>query len=391
MFGRSKQFGQDCHTLLILGCRGVPAAHGGFETFAEDLSLHLASKGWNVSVYCEGKWNGSSQTFEENWRGVNRIVVPVWNRGPLGTIEFDCRCMLHAVRGPGILLILGYNTGFLALLPKLLGRCTIINMDGIEWKRTKWPWIVRQWFRLNESLASLAGDTLVADHPAIASHLARHVRRDKIIVLPYGAEPVLQSSTMHVTELSLAPYRYFLIVCRIEPENSVLELITAFSAKPRSSKLVVLGLLDQTSRYHLDIVQQASENVVFLGPIYDRERVRALRFYARAYCHGHTVGGTNPSLVEALAAGGAVIAHDNPFNRWTAGPEQFYFKNVDGCTALFDALDEGDDDLITARRAARARHRNQFLLSDVLAYYEELFEGAERLSAVTELEHRRRC
>ena len=149
----------------------------------------------------------------------------------------------------------------------------------------------------------------------------------------------------------------FSTVCRIEPENSLLEIVRAFSSKRRNRKLVVLGKFDQANAYHNAVRAAASDEVLFPGPIYDQAVLASLRSHVRLYCHGHTVGGTNPSLVEALGAGCPVLAQNNRFNTWVAGPDQFYFDDEASCAALFDSLANTDRMCPCARgcrRVARA-------------------------------------
>lgn len=358
-------------SLLILGTRGIPASHGGFETFAEQLSLYLAAAGWKVTVYCQEEGVTGPFVLEE-WRGVLRAVVPVKQTGSAGSLIFDWKSLRHALGQDGLILILGYNTGIFTLLPRLLGRAVVLNMDGIEWKRAKWSRPIKAWFWLNERVAAWAGTTLIADHPEIKAHLATRVSQEKITVLPYAADTVVQADETHLQSFALTSRNYLLTVCRLEPENSVLEIVRAFCRRKRNCKLVVLGKLDPANVYHAELQAAAGSDVIFPGPIYEKDVLAALRFHARAYCHGHTVGGTNPSLVEALGAGNAVFAHDNAFNRWTAGEEQFFFESERSCEQLFSLLLEDDRLLERARKAARLRHAAEFLVPSVMSRYEAM-------------------
>jgi len=158
------------------------------------------------------------------------------------------------------------------------------------------------------------------------------------VVIPYGADAIEQAPAAPVRALGLDPDGYFISIARIERENSILELVHGFSQRPRGVNLVVLGNLDHRNTYHREVRAAASNEVVFPGAIYQRDNVAALRFHARAYLHGHQVGGTNPSLVEALGAGNAVIAHENRFNKWVAGEEQLYFSDRITLDSAFDTV-----------------------------------------------------
>ena len=363
-------------TLLILGTRGIPAAHGGFETFAEQLSLYLADAGWKVYVYCqEDRASAGNSIHEESWRNVTRIIVPVAGSGSLGSIWFDWLCIWDALKRGGIPLVLGYNTGIFSPLLMFGREKLYINMDGIEWKRPKWSLPVRIWFRINEKIAMWCGDVLVADHPEIERYLQMSVRKDKTVMIPYGANNIASAPIEPLEAVGLAPEQYFITVCRIEPENSVLEIVASFSSKTRNRKLVVLGKLEPSNAYHQAVRAIASEEVMFPGPIYDQPTLASLRTHARAYCHGHTVGGTNPSLVEALGAGCAVLANDNVFNRWTAGQHQFFFSSQESCAVLFDQLIADDARVAEAREAARRQFQLYFRLKLVLSGYETVLSG----------------
>jgi glycosyltransferase involved in cell wall biosynthesis len=357
--------------LVILGVRGVPARHGGFETFAEQLSLFLTANGWRVTVYCQE--TGEGGVYETDWCGVKRIHIPVRSDGPLGTICFDFRSILHACKGGGLHLTLGYNTACFNVFQRLFSITNIINMDGIEWKRQKWGLVAKAWFWLNERFGCWLGNHLIADHPGIEDHLATRVSRKKITMIPYGAPKITSIGDCRLAEFDLKSNQYSIVIARPEPENSILEIVSAFSAATRNEKLVVLGTFDpENSKYHRAVVDAASDEVFFLGAIYDAELVGALRFNCRFYIHGHQVGGTNPSLVEALGAGCAVIAHDNQYNRWVASSAASYFSGLDGLIKFFDTSYWNVEQTRKQEIVARKEFAERFQWDDILAQYEEL-------------------
>lgn len=358
--------------IRILGTRGVPAAHGGFETFAEHLAPYLVERGWQVTVYCQE--DGTGPVFEDEWCGVRRVRMPVATTGAAGTIVFDWKSTLHAASEEGLVLTLGYNTAVFCALYRLRGLKNVINMDGVEWRRQKWGMIARTWFWLNDWAGCWLGNHLVADHPEIANHLATRVARGKITMIPYGAVDVTNSPERVVHELGLEPGKYLTLIARPEPENSILEVVQGFSAKRRGYRLAVLGTYHGDNAYHRAVKESASDEVVFLGAIYDKAAVQSLRFHCVAYVHGHRVGGTNPSLVEALGAGNAVIAHDNRFNRWVAGDGAVYFDGADAFSACMSDLLANPGRLEKMRARSRARWQESFTWPVVLAQYEKLLE-----------------
>jgi glycosyltransferase involved in cell wall biosynthesis len=356
-------------TLLILGTRGIPANHKGFETFAEKLALFLTDR-WNVKVYCQHDVARVERRFRsETWHGIELIHVQVASTGPRATLEFDLHCILDSLRRKGVCLVLGYNSAVFLPILRLLRRPILTNMDGIEWRRPKWSRAVRAWFWINEWIAAWTSHRLVADHPVIADHLATRRSRKAIATIPYGGNPVVGAPEAPVRALGLEPDRYMVSIARIEPDNNILTIVKAFSNRHRGAKLVVLGTLDDSIAYHREVRAAASDEVIFPGAIYEQATVEALRFHARAYLHGHTVGGTNPSLVEALWAGCPVIAHDNPFNRGTAGEAQAYFGTPEECERRIATCLADDEAVRRAREAAR-QQATRFSWEDILSQYE---------------------
>jgi glycosyltransferase involved in cell wall biosynthesis len=352
----------------ILGTHGVPAAYGGFETAAENIGLYLADHGWRVVVYCQG--TGRGPVVEDTWNGLERVTIPQHRDGWLGTSAFDLASIRHAIRHDDVCLTFGYNTGVFNIAQRVKRIPNVINMDGMEWTRRRWG-IARQAILLaNERLASLFGNHLIADHPEIERYLRRWTRRSRISMITYGAHAITDAPTAPVEELGLEPGRYLTVICRPIPENSLVEIVTGFSARSRGVKLVVLGTFDRSDPYHAEVLAAAGDEVVFPGAIYEPERVQALRFHSLAYVHGHTVGGTNPSLVEALAAGNPVIAHDNAYNRWVAGPTQRYFTSAEDLARQLDEVLDQSDVLHQMHDAARHRHEEEFTWEHVAGRYE---------------------
>jgi glycosyltransferase involved in cell wall biosynthesis len=357
--------------LSILGIRGIPANHGGFETFAEKLALYLTERGWDITVYCQLEGNGA--TYEDTWCGIRRVNIPVKQRGALGTIVFDWKSTLHAADEDSLKLTLGYNTASFSLLYRLKGRTNIFNMDGIEWKRKKWRLPEKLWLMLNEICGCYLGNHLIADHPGIKEHLETRVSGDKISVLLYGSHALEHHEHTILDRFGVEPGKYALVVARPEPENSILEIVRAFSQSDADMKMVVLGNYNpQHNDYHREVLDVASDSVIFPGAVYESDVINALRYHCKLYIHGHTVGGTNPSLVEALGAGSPVLAHDNQFNRWVVGDGGAYFSNEAECREQITELVQDNARLGVMSKKSISRHREEFTWSKVLEDYENL-------------------
>ena len=366
--------------VFILGSRGIPSQRGGFETFAQDFALFLRSRDHDVTVYCQVADHEVAR--EDTWNGIRRVLIPAGNNS-VGTILFDWKAINHSLHEKGVVLTLGYNTGVFNLLYRFNGVTNIMNMDGIEWKREKWALPARIWFWLNEWIGSRVANHLVADHPEIGRHLSRHTAQKKITVIPYGADPVISAPLSLIHKYHLSSKGYYLLIARPEPENSILEIVRAYSLRERGMPLIILGNYELGgSRYQKTVLKAAGPEILFLGAIFDRNIVRALRFHARAYFHGHRVGGTNPSLVESLGAGNAVIAHDNRFTRWVAGEGARYFRSSLEIDEILESLAADPAQLITMEEASRKRYQESFTQEKILTAYEELLlEFASPISA----------
>jgi glycosyltransferase involved in cell wall biosynthesis len=358
-------------TVHILGTHGVPAAYGGFETAAENVGLHLAAKGWPVVVYCQ--LPGSGRTTTDQWKGIERVLIHEKRDGWLGTASFDRRSIAHMLRRrePGdVCLTFGYNTGVFNVAQRTLGVPNVINMDGMEWTRRRWGVAKQAILLANERFAGAVGTVLIGDHPEITRYLQRHFGRSRVTTIGYGAYPMSGAPDSPVRRLGLTPGHYATMICRPIPENSVLEIVTAWTARRRGIPLVALGSFDPADPYHARVLEAAGDEVVFPGAIYEPEAVSALRFHGRLYLHGHTVGGTNPSLVEAMAAGNAVIAQNNAFNRYVAGEGNRYFDGVDDLAETLDTLVDDVEVLERMGDSSRERHLAHYTWDRIGDLYE---------------------
>lgn len=359
-------------TVRILGTHGVPASYGGFETAAENVGLYLKERGWRVIVYCQ--LPGEGHTTADEWNGLERILIREPRDGWRGTSAFDLTSVRHAMRAyrPGeVWLTFGYNTGLFNIVPRLRRIPNVINMDGMEWTRKRWGLTKQAILLANERLAGLVGDVLVADHPAIADYLRRHFGRRRVTTITYGAHEVSEAATGPVAAEGLTPGRYGIVVCRPIPENSVLEIVSAWSRRRRGMPLIVVGPYESEQPYSASVMAAASDEVLFPGAIFETERLSALRHHAGLYLHGHTVGGTNPSLVEAMAAGNAVVAHRNVYNTWVAGEANAYFSDVDELAGILDELADDDIRQRMMGAASQARFRSEFTWSRIGSEYEK--------------------
>lgn len=328
-------------SLAILGSRGIPARYGGFETFAEELAVRLVERGIEVTVYCEKDDNIEQPTA---YKGVRLVYLSSPKAGPLSTVIFDLKCLWHARKEYNAVYMLGYGTSLFCFIPRLWNQEVWINMDGIEYSRAKWNRLARIYLRMMEAFATITPSRLIADAEAIHHHLQKKYKRlPPCSVIPYGSYlPDQVPDKALLGEWNLETDDYYLIVCRLEPENHVLELLQGFAASGSKKKLIVVGNHRMKTPYVAQLSGVRDPRIRFIGTVYDQTKLQALRCHSFAYFHGHSVGGTNPSLLEAMGCGNFIVAHNNPFNREvTAGQAEYFLKPDDLIPIVSEIESEG--------------------------------------------------
>lgn len=322
--------------VAILGTKGIPANYGGFETFAEQLSTRLVARGHEVTVYAEGTGAPAEDGCYQGVR-IRYKRRPRW--GAASTLAFDVACLWDARRGYDLVYMLGYGAAWACWLPRLFASPVWINVDGLEWARSKWGAGARVYLRCMEWTSSWVATRVIADAQAIADRFRKtYPSGAPCSFIAYGADEVrvAETDSSILSAWALQPQRYFLVVARPEPENHVLEIIQGYLKHGGDWPLVVVGNVSGANTYQRQLLKMASHKVVFIGGIYDADQLKSLRVHAACYLHGHSVGGTNPSLLEALACGNWVIAHDNPFNREVARDAADYFRSPEELAQYLD-------------------------------------------------------
>lgn len=358
-----------------MGTRGVPAQYGGFETAAEEIGTRLAASGHEVTVYSRNP----GQTLTE-YRGMRVVNAPAIRHRMAETLSHTAASTAHAVikDKPDVALVL--NAGNAPLLKPLKAAKipTAIHLDGLESKREKWRGTGARYYRWAEKAAVKWADAVIADSRVIADHV-KHEYGRTCVFIPYGAE-VIDPGGDRLTELALIRRDYHLVVARLEPENHVLDAVHAFRESEETRPLVVVGSAPY-SQWYIDKVHAAADadpRVRFTGGIYDQQLLDQLYANARTYIHGHSVGGTNPSLLRAMGAGAPVLAYDVEFNREVTGGQAFFWIDADELTRLLDdiAEDEELDDILRSNAEhGKQRIRDHYQWDDVAGRYGQLLVG----------------
>lgn len=357
-------------TVAMIGTRGVPAAYGGFETAVEEVGRRLVERGHRVTVYTRG-----SQTREREHLGMRVVHLPALPQKQLETLSHTGFSTMHALvnRRPDAAFVFNAaNAPFLPLL-RARGIPTALHMDGLEWRRSKWGARGKAYYRWAEQFGVRTADALIADAPGIGDYYADQFGVPTELIR-YGA-PILDAApTDGIRELGLEPGGYHLVVARFEPENHVLEIVEGYRRSDAHRPLVVVGSAPYSAAYTQSIQDAAGTDprIRFLGGVYDQDLLDALYFHAMTYVHGHSVGGTNPSLLRAMGAGTAVIAYDVPFNREVLADEAWFFEDERDVAKHFSAVESDAAGVADLAGKARVRARDSFRWDEVAAAYESL-------------------
>ena len=308
----------------IIGTRGIPNHYGGFEQFAEYLATDLVKKDCEVYVY-----NSSNHPYQEKiFKGVHIIHCndPEKTMGPIGQFIYDMNCILDArKRNLDIILQLGYTSSSIwsFLFPK--NALIITNMDGLEWKRSKYTYLVRKFLNLAERLAINHSDFLVSDSEGIKKYIDDKYKKNSKLIA-YGSNVIANIDETILEKFNLQKLKYHMLIARIEPENNIETILDGVVFSKTETAFLVIGDYTKNSfGKRIKEKYKKYKSIIFLGSIYDREELNCLRHCCNLYFHGHSVGGTNPSLLEAMGSGNLIIAHNNIFNKAVLKEDGYYF------------------------------------------------------------------
>ena len=355
--------------IAMIGTRGVPAKYGGFETAVEEVGRRLVGLGHEVVVFCR---NGDDDRPEH--LGMRLVHLPAVRHKVLETLSHTALSVLrHEARSADVAIV--FNAANAPLLPVLraAGVPTAVHVDGLEWQRSKWGATGRRYYQASEKLAVRWADVLIADARGIQDHY-RQVHSADSVFIPYGA-PLLERPALHrLAELGLERNAYHLVVARFEPENHVREAMAGYLASRARLPLVVVGSAPYAHGYMAELrcLAQSDERVRMVGAVWDQELLDALYAGSLTYVHGHSVGGTNPSLLRAMGAGAPVLAYDVVFNREVLGDTGLFWRDAPLLASKLAAAEADPEAAQERGRAGRERAAARYTWQGVAEQYEML-------------------
>lgn len=353
----------------MMGTRGVPARYGGFETAVEEIGARMVAAGVEVTVYCRNPGQRAPA-----YRGMRLVNLPAVRIPAAETLTHTGLSTLRAVfrDEPDVAFVFNAaNAPFLPVL-RAAGIATVVNPDGLEFERAKWAGLGARYFRRAFPQAVRRADRVIADAAGIAEHI-RVTTGVESVVIPYGAD-LVDRDDARLVPLGLTHEGYHLVVTRFVPENHVVEMLRGYSASRARLPLVVVGAPERGVAYshEVEVAAASDERIVMLGPVWDQRLLDALYAGAASHLHGHSVGGTNPSLLRGMGAGAPITAHDNVFCREVTGGHARFFVDETDVAAAIEA-DEADPVAARDRGCrARARVRRHYTWDDVASRYLDL-------------------
>jgi len=355
--------------IAIIGTAGLPSRYGGFETLAEYLVEKLSSR-FEITVYCSKK---HYTTYPNSYKGAKLEYLP-FNANGAQSIPYDIVSMLHARRSHDIYLLLGVSGAILLPLFRIFSRKKIItNIDGLEWKRDKWNFLARRFLKFSEKIAVNFSDEIVTDNADIRKYV-EHEYDVESTLIAYGGD---HAKKINVSENTLNEYPflsspYGFSVCRIEPENNI-HLILSGVRHVKKHAVVIVGNWDNSAYGKaLKSEYMDARHIHLLDPIYDQHLLNQLRSNCSFYLHGHSAGGTNPSLVEAMSLGLPIFAFDVGYNRASTLNEALYFKDSND---LAEQLKDFDDNvLISIGSKMKEIAEKRYTWDSICNQYAALFE-----------------
>lgn len=340
-------------SVSVIGTRGYPSYYGGFETAIRKIAPYLAERGWDVTVY--GRGPVSLRPGDVVNTSVKRVNTLGFEKKSLSTLSYGFTSVVHAIRKkPDVALVMNVANGYWLPLLKMAGIRTVVNVDGIEWERAKWGKLAKTVFKTGAKMTALFADELIADSKEIQRRWKTEFKRNSTFI-PYGGE---ESPKLYL-ESQFTSGKYILLVARFVPENTVEEFFDAVGKLPDDLPVVIVG----SSGYASPLDDRAAAlnvhnaNVTWLGHVSDDDRLHALWQHAGVYFHGHSVGGTNPALVQAMACGARIVARDTVYNREVLG-DAATFVQPDATsisTGILEAMSVAEPE--AARDKARLRER----------------------------------
>ena len=361
--------------IAIIGSRGYPIVYSGYETFVKEVSERLVAQNIDVRVYCQ---KHLFTTRPKHINGVELVYMPTVQTKSLNQLVHSFFSMIHACFSKtDVILVVNAANGPFGLISLLAQKKTLINVDGLEWLRPKWKGLGAAYFKFAAKLATLFYNTIITDAEAMRQ-VYLNTFKAKSTVIAYGANIRHSKNPSLINQFGLTPNEYFLVVGRLIPDNNSDLILEGFKKANSNKKLVIVGDVPYQDAYAQNMKAQASNQILFLGYVTDSEVLAELYHQSYAYLHGHEYGGTNPTMLKAMAYGCAILALDTVFNREMLENGQFvwFFQNTSDSVALYLQQAEHNPQAVqTLKEKARDGITQKYNWDEVTRAYVTVFKA----------------
>jgi len=371
------------NSIAIIGSRGIPNNYGGFECFTEHISPKLAKKDYEVYVSCEHSGNVNPP---KKFEGVNLFYFPIKHPksnllGMFYEILYDAYSLLYASLKTDQVYMLGYSAPIFFFIPKLFGKKLYLNPDGFEWKRNKFNGIIKFMLKIQERLGVFWADKIIADSMGIKKYYDdKYGKNTEFIAYGVSETPKINWNEEYLPESLkgiIEDSNYWLLVARLEPENNIHTIVDGYLKSKTKKPLVIVGNFlnsdyENTVKDMMDGMDE-DKNIVFTGGIYNQMGLNMLRQNSFCYLHGHSVGGTNPSLIEAMVFKNIIFAHKNQFNEEVCQDSALYFNDSDELKTKMNDADDFPQNYQILKTLAFSRVKQEYSWEKIVSRYDDLF------------------
>jgi glycosyltransferase involved in cell wall biosynthesis len=359
--------------IAIMGIRGIPANYGGYETFIEEMAPRLADRGHDVTVYGRSHF---IQYPQEYYKNVRIKLLPTIGHKYFDTVFHTLMCVLYSFFSHyDVVFMCNSANAIMSFIPRLYGKPTVLNVDGLEWKRKKWNWAGKAFYRISEFLATFLPNAIVSDARDVQRYYLKKFGKESHYI-PYGAPAKPLESQDILKKYGLKPRDYILYVSRMEPENNAHRVVSAFEKVKTRKKLVMVGDAPYSPEYIRNVRKTTDPRIIFTGYIFG-QGYREMQSHAYFYIQATEVGGTHPALLEGMGYGNCILANQVPEHEEVLADTGVYFslRNDSDLTVKMQALCDSPALVAAYRRRVQERVHGRYTWDGVTADYERLFKS----------------
>lgn len=366
----------------IVGARGI-ANYGGFETFVAELAPRLFEKGYEVYCSCE-----RDDELKKDYKGAKLVYFPIkmpsnYQLRKIVEFFYDIYFGFIFTFKCDVVYFLGFSANIFTLFPRLFGKMSLVNMAGVEWERSKFSIFERSLLKFFFKLALIGSNFVIIDNKRLVDYIEKKYQK-KAVYIAYGVNEIPpidwdQSISDHYTSSEIFPNDYWLVVARLQPDNNIEKVLRAYITSKTKKPLVIIGDYssgdDYKEKIDFILTSKNDKKIILTGGIYNQDYLNMFRQNCFGYIHPHSIGGTNPSLLEAMVMQNIIIANDNVFNREVAGNSVIYFKNSFDLQNKLEKLEENPKPFLKLKTFSHHIAKKKYNWSEIVNEYEILFKN----------------